>query len=89
MYTMVANSSQYLVFRVKDSGIGMTEEQLQHIFKPFIQADVSTTKRFGGTGLGLAISQRLCQILGGVITVESQMDKGSIFSVWLPVHVKG
>ncbi|WRH68816.1 MAG: ATP-binding protein [Planktothrix sp. GU0601_MAG3] len=89
MYGMVANSSQYLVFRVKDSGIGMTEDQLQHIFKPFIQADPSTTKRFGGTGLGLAISQRLCQILGGVITVESQMDEGSIFSVWLPVHVKG
>ena len=89
MYAMVANSAQYLVFRVKDSGIGMTEDQLQHIFKPFIQADASTTKRFGGTGLGLAISQRLCQILGGVITVESQMDKGSVFSVWLPVHVKG
>ena len=89
MYAMVANSAQYLVFRVKDSGIGMTEDQLQHIFKPFIQADASTTKRFGGTGLGLAISQRLCQILGGVITVESEMDQGSVFSVWLPVNVKG
>ncbi|MBE9146568.1 sensor histidine kinase [Planktothrix mougeotii] len=89
MYGLVANSPQYLVFRVRDTGIGMTEEQLQQIFKPFIQADASTTKRFGGTGLGLAISQRLCQILGGVITVESQINKGSIFSVWLPVHVKG
>ncbi len=89
MYGLIGNSSQYLVFRVRDTGIGMTEDQLQHIFKPFIQADPSTTKRFGGTGLGLAISQRLCQILGGVITVESEIDKGSIFSVWLPVHVKG
>ena len=89
IYTLMGNSAQYLVFHVSDTGIGMTEEQLQQIFKPFIQADASTTKRFGGTGLGLAISQRLCQILGGVITVKSQMDKGSTFSVWLPVHVKG
>jgi len=89
MYGLISNCSQYLVFRVRDTGIGMTQEQLQHIFKPFIQADASTTKRFGGTGLGLAISQRLCQILGGVITVESEIDQGSIFSVWLPVHVKG
>ncbi|MGF1494159.1 MAG: sensor histidine kinase [Microcoleaceae cyanobacterium] len=81
-------SAQFLVFRVKDTGIGMTDEQQQHIFKAFTQADASTTKQFGGTGLGLAISQRLCEILGGGISVNSQQGKGSTFTVWLPVQVK-
>ncbi|EAW37382.1 Periplasmic Sensor Signal Transduction Histidine Kinase [Lyngbya sp. PCC 8106] len=79
---------QYLIFKVIDTGIGMSDEQQKLIFKAFTQADASTTKRFGGTGLGLAISQRLCEILGGGITVESQEGKGSTFIVWLPVHVK-
>jgi len=81
--------TQYLVFQVRDTGIGMNEEQVKHIFKAFIQADASTTKRFGGTGLGLAISQRLCEILGGGIHVKSKEGVGSTFIVWLPVHVKG
>ncbi|MBS0018599.1 MAG: two-component sensor histidine kinase [Arthrospira sp. SH-MAG29] len=81
--------TQYLVFQVKDTGIGMNQEQVQHIFKAFIQADASTTKRFGGTGLGLAISQRLCEILGGGIYVKSREGVGSTFVVWLPVHVSG
>ena len=80
-------TAQVLVFRVSDTGIGMTEEQLQQIFKPFIQADASTTRKYGGTGLGLTISQRLCQILGGKISVESQDGKGSTFTVSLPERV--
>jgi signal transduction histidine kinase len=76
-----------LIFRVSDTGIGMTEEQLQQIFKPFTQADASTTRKYGGTGLGLTISQRLCQILGGEISVESQDGKGSTFTVRLPERV--
>lgn len=78
---------QVLVFRVRDTGIGMTSEQLQYIFKAFTQADASTTRKYGGTGLGLAISQRLCQILGGEITVESESGQGSIFTVRLPERV--
>jgi signal transduction histidine kinase len=80
-------TAQVLVFRVSDTGIGMTEEQLQQIFKPFIQADASTTRKYGGTGLGLTISQRLCQILGGEISVESQDGQGSTFTVSLPERV--
>ncbi|MGB3267407.1 MAG: HAMP domain-containing sensor histidine kinase [Microcoleus sp.] len=80
-------SSQILIFRVTDTGIGMTDEQLEQIFKPFTQADASTTKKYGGTGLGLTISQRLCQILGGEISVESENGKGSTFIVSLPERV--
>lgn len=80
-------TSQVLVFRVTDTGIGMTDEQLQQIFKPFTQADASTTRKYGGTGLGLTISQRLCQILGGEISVESEDGKGSTFTVSLPERV--
>ncbi len=80
-------SSQILIFRVSDTGIGMTDEQLEQIFKPFTQADASTTRKYGGTGLGLTISQRLCQILGGEISVESQDGKGSTFTVRLPERV--
>ncbi|MEP6517261.1 ATP-binding protein [Microcoleus vaginatus] len=80
-------TSQVLMFRVSDTGIGMTNEQLEQIFKPFTQADASTTRKYGGTGLGLTISQRLCQILGGEISVESEDGKGSTFIVSLPERV--
>jgi CheY-like chemotaxis protein/anti-sigma regulatory factor (Ser/Thr protein kinase) len=71
-------------FRVADTGIGMTPEQLGKLFQPFSQADATTTRKFGGTGLGLALTQRLCQMMGGDITVESALGQGSTFTVWLP-----
>ncbi|MEM6753907.1 MAG: ATP-binding protein, partial [Cyanobacteria bacterium P01_C01_bin.38] len=78
-------SGEIITFIVKDTGIGMTEYQLNQLFKPFTQGDASTTKKYGGTGLGLAITRHFCQMMGGDIQVESEFEVGSTFTVWLPV----
>ena len=70
-------------FSVTDSGIGMTEDQVNNVFSAFAQADSSTTRQFGGTGLGLSISKQLTELLGGKISCKSQIDKGSIFSFYI------
>jgi signal transduction histidine kinase len=74
-----------LAFAVRDTGIGMTAEQMSRVFLPFEQADTSTTRRFGGTGLGLAITHQLTQLMGGDLTVESAPGQGSTFTLRLPV----
>jgi signal transduction histidine kinase/CheY-like chemotaxis protein len=73
-------------FRVRDTGIGMTAEQLRRLFQPFVQADASTTRKYGGTGLGLAVSRKLSQMLGGDVTVESEPGRGSAFTLELPAE---
>ncbi len=78
----------WLRFDIVDTGIGISEEQQGVIFSPFDQGDSSTTRQFGGTGLGLAISQRLIQILGGKLTLQSELGKGSVFSVLLPLEIE-
>ncbi|MGR8934057.1 MAG: sensor histidine kinase [Gammaproteobacteria bacterium] len=78
-----------LAFRVTDTGIGMSEEQTGRIFEAFIQADGSTTRKYGGTGLGLTITKKFCHMLGGYISVSSKPGYGSDFEIWLPVRAIG
>jgi PAS domain S-box-containing protein len=75
-----------LEFSIKDTGIGISEEALQNLFKPFEQANNQISKKYGGTGLGLAISQSIVQLFGGEIKVKSKVGEGSEFSfeIWLP-----
>ena len=71
-------------FAIRDTGIGMTAEQADGLFEPFSQADNTIAHRYGGTGLGLSISQRFVEMMGGRITIESELGVGSCFTVWLP-----
>ena len=73
-----------ILFRVSDSGIGMTSEQLARVFEPFVQADPTTTRRYGGTGLGLSICGRFAALMGGTITVQSVFGQGTTVELVLP-----
>lgn len=79
--------TDWISFCVTDTGIGMTPQQLARVFEPFTQADSSTTKKYGGTGLGLTITQKFCQMMGGDITVVSEANGGSTFTIRLPASL--
>ncbi len=79
-------SEDFILFRIRDTGIGLDDEQKAKIFEPFTQADVSTTRKYGGTGLGLTITKYFTQLLGGHIAIESTPKQGSTFAIYLPVQ---
>ena len=78
----------WLNFAVRDSGIGMTQDQLAKVFEAFSQAETSTTRNFGGTGLGLTISKHFCEMLGGTLSVTSREGVGSTFTITLPLRTQ-
>ena len=80
----IVDGRNWIEFAVSDTGIGMTPEQQAKLFQEFMQADSSTARQFGGTGLGLAITRKLAQMMGGDVTVTSELGSGSIFTVRLP-----
>ena len=73
-------SGDLIAISVSDTGIGMTKEQMNRLFNSFVQADSSTTRKYGGTGLGLTISKQLAIMMGGDVTVRSEMNKGTTFT---------
>lgn len=84
----VSPDADSYVFRISDTGIGMTPAQLAKLFQAFTQADATTSRKFGGTGLGLVISKRFSEMMGGTINVESESGAGTTFIVRLPKEVK-
>jgi signal transduction histidine kinase len=84
----IQNHADWLTLCVTDEGIGMTTEQQEKLFQPFTQADSSTTRRYGGTGLGLTITKEFVEMMGGMITVNSEFGQGSQFTISLPTEMK-
>jgi signal transduction histidine kinase/CheY-like chemotaxis protein len=81
------DGTDWIIFRVSDTGIGLSSEQMVRLFQSFTQADASTTRKFGGTGLGLALTRRFCQMMSGDVTVHSVPGEGSVFTIKLPAVV--
>ncbi len=81
------DGQEWIEFRITDTGIGLSADQIVKLFQDFTQADASTTRKFGGTGLGLALTRRFCQMMGGDVTVHSKPGEGCVFTIKLPARV--
>lgn len=83
----IQEGKRWIVWDIRDTGIGIPHDLQRRVFEDFVQVDTSTTRRFEGTGLGLAISQRLCELLGGRIHLTSEPDEGSHFVIEIPAEI--
>ncbi len=81
------DGQDWITIAVRDTGVGISDENMNNLFRNFSQANASITAKFGGTGLGLSLSQNLCSLMGGEITLESQLGEGSCFTIHLPANV--
>lgn len=81
----VTEAAEWLSIRIRDTGIGITREQMERLFQPFSQADIQTSRKYGGTGLGLSITRQFCEMMGGEITAKSEFGRGTTFTVRLPL----
>lgn len=84
----IPGGEEFLDIRIQDTGVGIRDQQIERLFKPFSQADSSTTRQFGGSGLGLVISRRLTQLMGGDLELESTSENGTTFVLWLPLKAE-
>ncbi len=87
IHSEMRSGTEWIDFVISDTGIGMSPEQLRRLFKPFVQADASTTRKYGGTGLGLVITRRFARMMGGEVVVHSEPGRGTIFTLTLPRNV--